>query len=67
MQYIRKRDPSAKYYQMQEVDDDIERCPMCEEPVKMPQGITRSPIDGGLYHLSCILQEYWAMKGYEEE
>lgn len=66
MRYIRKRDPMAKYYQMREVDDGIECCPMCGEPVKMPHGIVRSPIDHDLYHIDCILEEYWKMKGYEK-
>lgn len=67
MRYIKKRDPMAKYYQMREVDDEIECCPMCGEPVRMSDGIARSPIDHELYHIDCILTEYWRMKGYEEE
>lgn len=67
MRYIRKRDPMAKYYQMREMDYlDIDCCPMCGEPVKIPQGIVRSPIDHDLYHIDCILEEYWRMKGCEE-
>lgn len=66
MRYIRKRDPMDKYYDRSETREGIQICPMCGEPVKMPQGIVRSPIDHDLYHLDCILEEYWKMKGYEE-
>lgn len=62
MRRFRKRDPSARYYGMMEQDDGIQRCPMCNSPVKMPDGITRSPIDRQLYHIDCILKDYWKMK-----
>lgn len=62
MRYRRRKDPSARYYGTKETDDGIQLCPLCEKPVHMPDGITRGP-DHALYHIDCILDEYWKLKG----
>lgn len=66
MRYRRRKDPSARYYGMKETDDGIQLCPLCEKPVKMFDGIVKSPLDHALYHVDCLLADYWRIKGYGE-